>query len=86
MKIDDNRLPKAPGEFAWQINAPSRHLAMMLPCGDFANLPVNTPNGWTWDGNEDAPTLTPSILCRRHVAGSECGWHGYMTKGELRRC
>lgn len=31
---------------------------------------------WTWDGNADAPTLTPSIDCQ-----GGCGWHGYLTAG-----
>ena len=35
---------------------------------------------WGWDGNEDKPTLTPSI----HVfEGERTIWHGYATAGEL---
>ena len=34
---------------------------------------------WAWDGNEDKPTLTPSIL----VNGQ---WHGYLTAGRLVSC
>ena len=30
-----------------------------------------------WDGNVEAPTFTPSILCR------ESGWHGFLTNGRL---
>lgn len=37
----------------------------------FGNAPT-----WKWDGNFEAPTLTPSINC---VSG--CGWHGYLTAG-----
>lgn len=37
----------------------------------------NTPT-WTWDGNESAPTLEPSINC------SECGWHGFIREGIAR--
>jgi hypothetical protein len=33
---------------------------------------------WEWDGNADAPTLTPSIR-RTHT----CGWHGHLTAGSL---
>lgn len=29
---------------------------------------------WLWDGNVDAPTLTPSINC------ADC-WHGFIEKG-----
>lgn len=34
---------------------------------------------WGWDGNEDRPTLNPSI----HDPGH---WHGYLTAGEFRSC
>ena len=33
---------------------------------------------WQWDGNRDAPTVTPSISIK-----GEGEWHGYMTKGQL---
>lgn len=32
---------------------------------------------WAWDGNVEAPTLTPSVNC---LGG--CGWHGHVTNGE----
>jgi len=46
--------------------------------------PVDRPSPeglciWGWDGNFTAPTITPSIDC----AGG-CGWHGYITAGEMR--
>lgn len=31
---------------------------------------------WNWNGNREAPTLTPSINCDKH-----CGWHGYIENG-----
>ena len=34
---------------------------------------------WGWDGNEDKPTLTPSI----HWVGT---WHGFMRAGKLVSC
>lgn len=34
---------------------------------------------WGWDGNEDAPTITPSI----HFPGY---WHGYLRYGRLESC
>jgi hypothetical protein len=39
---------------------------------------------WTWDGNEKAPTLTPSIIHTPSKGG--CGWHGFLTKGEFKAC
>lgn len=50
-------------------------------CGvDISEAPRGTgdPPEWGWDGNYDAPTLTPSINC---IGG--CGWHGFITKGEF---
>lgn len=34
---------------------------------------------WSWDGNEDKPTLAPSILDPRN-------WHGYLRNGRLESC
>lgn len=36
---------------------------------------VESPN-WEWDGNWEAPTLSPSIQRR-----GACNWHGYLKKG-----
>jgi len=38
--------------------------------------PAGGPRVWGWDGNEDKPTLTPSI----HAPDL---WHGYLTAGKL---
>ena len=35
-------------------------------------------NTWHWDGNREAPTITPSINCEQR-----CGWHGNITNGEI---
>jgi len=40
------------------------------------------PGGWKWDGNREAPTVTPSILHNKGV----CGWHGYLTAGMFIAC
>ena len=49
--------------------------------------PSHGENNWEspgpvrgWDGDEDHPTLTPSILVKTEAGG---GWHGYLTAGEL---
>lgn len=34
------------------------------------------PHQWSWDGDWDTPTLTPSIQRR-----GGCSWHGYLRKG-----
>lgn len=53
-------------------------------CGEVTTIairPVLQPErldvpSWEWDGNEDAPTLNPSI---HHL---QC-WHGWLTAGEF---
>lgn len=37
------------------------------------------PRVWGWDGNEDKPTITPSI----HSIGR---WHGWLKAGKLESC
>ena len=42
---------------------------------------------WGWDGNRERPTVTPSINCLAEKDGKPaggCGWHGFITKGEIR--
>lgn len=58
-------------------------------CGDAIWLPLRLTNAraneerpeWQWDGNEAAPTLTPSI---RRL--ERCRWHGYLTNGQWSSC
>lgn len=53
---------------------------------DGEQLPVDrviTSNPWNWNGNRDAPTLTPSILHWGNGKGSPATWHGYLTDGKL---
>jgi hypothetical protein len=40
---------------------------------------TRTPN-WVWDGNIEAPTITPSI---RVNAGRSSEWHGFLTAGKV---
>lgn len=51
------------------------------PRGTFVRLPL-TGNGWQWDGNKEAPTLSPSID-RHAVPNWRPGWHGFMRAGAL---
>lgn len=90
-------LGHAPGAFAWRtvqaagLDTTHRRLAMVLPGGVFVMLPVQragepAPVGigeafWTWDGDEDAPTLTPSVF-----VNPPTGWHGFITAGVMRGC
>jgi len=43
-------------------------------------------NVWGWNGSTEKPTLTPSLNCIAEKDGKPtggCGWHGFITNGEL---
>jgi hypothetical protein len=80
----------APGTFCWRRQGPGqgtpggRYLLYVCPRQqDYCGVPIaphQLPNGakWQHDGNDDAPTLTPSVNC---VGG--CGWHGFIQRGVM---
>jgi hypothetical protein len=41
---------------------------------------------WNWSGSAEDGTLTatPSLHCTKDLGG--CGWHGFLTNGEMRSC
>jgi hypothetical protein len=82
-----------PGDFAWSFDSPilgdrdsaTHYIYLHLP-GESSWSAIQVQKGgtggprvWGWDGNEDQPTLTPSIL----VHGV---WHGYCRAGQLVSC
>lgn len=79
----------APGAFCWMVPGPARvgtyrHLCMRLPGGSVGVVPVEGPHAWIWDGDEDRPTLSPSVLQRDHD-GVEL-WHGFIRAGRMESC
>lgn len=64
-----------------------KHILYECPTqlGRICGVPCHVEGGsrqeksWQFDGNEHAPTLTPSIQCLR----DDCRWHGFITNGEL---
>lgn len=51
-------------------------------------IPVDGSRGWTFDGNREKPTLTPSILAKKikHDGQWFESWHGYLTAGRFVSC
>lgn len=49
--------------------------------GDLAVISLSGDHAWQWDGNREAPTVSPSILVKGH--GGEARWHGFMRAGNL---
>ena len=87
-RFDDiDEVQKVPGAFEY-YKAGDRYLAGMIyccPCGcgrtgalRFRPSEPSHPS-WQWDGNMEAPTLTPSV----HHVGH---WHGWLTDGVWRSC
>lgn len=78
---------KNPGDFIYSHrNGQICGMIEVCPCGcgemGSINFDPNTPGPrWVWNGNQDSPTLTPSIL--RTVG---CKWHGYLTDGVFKAC
>lgn len=79
------------GEWVWWriANRPLPHFAFRLPGHpEFASIPVRdhgTPaqdRVWDFDGNMDAPTLTPSIKQIGGDGREVC--HGHIIEGEWR--
>ena len=82
----DVQVSNDPGSFYWMIHEGKRYLVVALPWpsdpskGIFTRWSIDFPNEqnaqWSWDGNEDEPTLKPSL----HWVGV---WHGWVTNGVL---
>lgn len=78
--------PYVPGDFDWHVTESTRMLVFIDPVGHYIGVHVQpgtieapgTGPLWQWDGNEDKPTLTPSVL---NLAPG--GWHGWVRGGEL---
>jgi hypothetical protein len=61
----------------------------VLPGGHYCALPIrpvpdtvqpiNGGHSWAWDGNEEKPTLTPSV-------NSIGNWHGWIRAGRMESC
>lgn len=65
--------------------AQGRSLWLWCPgCEDAHRIVVDSPNGWTWDGNEAAPTISPSILVSSHktVGADTPQCHSFVRAGQ----
>lgn len=74
------------GQFAWVIDKNGqRSLVVAIPSLSAMGWSITTwtidhknhwDAQWSWDGDEDKPTLKPSLNWVNM-------WHGYVTKGQL---
>lgn len=85
--VDDIDSDEArPGDarfYSYRERARAGMLIRCPGCASLVRLPLaparNGGAAWEWDGNVEAPTLSPSI---RHVDPA-CGWHGWLRSGEF---
>lgn len=77
------------------VNYGCRHLKHVLPNGDPGVIQIepvpdpikerikhgNPPKAhtWSWDGNEEKPTISPSVWLKGR-------WHGYFRAGRMESC
>ena len=75
------------GAFRLYENAGIKYLHFLCPCGCGGLWGVSfAPSRWTFDGNSEAPTVTPSIRAFEPSGdGTETHWHGCLTAGEWRQ-
>lgn len=83
---EDAVLAGGPGVFCIREEDGITSLACRLPDGAFIDIAIRPlPPGappqpsWEWDGNQDKPTLSPSINTRDH-------WHGWFRSGRMVSC
>jgi hypothetical protein len=63
-----------------------KYICMRLPGGSLCNIPIGpAPKeagaAWDWNGDEDKPTLNPSVF---HHGNPE--WHGFIRDGRMVSC
>lgn len=81
-----------PGDFCWLRTSHSDEIGaigLLCPaCGCEHDVPVKpgNPQGWGWDGNQERPTLSPSIFfsAGHGKRNPDCRWHGFLQNGEWR--
>ena len=95
-----------PGAFRWTslygVDGGPYGMNFKCPCGcgavhgvGFTTRPKDWNEGkgarWTWDGNMEKPTLSPSLGLHRSHEGQTVGadgyhWHGYLKAGVFEEC
>jgi hypothetical protein len=84
-KAKDDACDLEPGDFYFETDdRGQRMFVFCLPNASGCRIPlrplvdqkINRGHSWEWDGNEDKPTLTPSV-------NAEGCWHGFVREGRM---
>jgi hypothetical protein len=62
----------------WCRGGKNRICSVSLTLGPQVDADEHGMRRWHWDGNMEAPTVSPSIGC-----DAKCGWHGHINAGEV---
>ncbi len=85
----------AAGAFEFYSDSAGADAGIIFKCpcgcgsGSAMNFRAQERPAWSWDGNREQPTATPSMLIHQvDASGAVIGehWHGYLTAGEWRSC
>jgi hypothetical protein len=82
------------GHFIWLVasDGTKRGINYGCPCGCGVTraFNFNIPGAHQWDGNEEKPSITPSLGIYpkdgRSQDGSGYHWHGYLRNGVFQEC
>lgn len=87
----DGENGQKPGAFEYIVNYEANvcgfDFRCPCGCGTLGYLPFTNSADrelgphWTFNGDPDSPTLTPSVQ-----QTGECKWHGYLVAGEWKEC
>lgn len=76
--VDVMQARDTPGAFA--LGQSGERMEFVCPCGCGKVGAVSIGGtGWAWDGNREAPTLSPSVFFEQGRPGE---WHGWLRAGE----
>jgi len=85
--IDADDAPPGAYKFFSSGDRDKAGMIYVCPCGcgrqgALRFRPHPSPS-WEWDGNEEAPTLKPSV---HDMPDGKTHWHGWLTNGEWKSC
>jgi len=71
--------------------APGRRVHFWCPgCDKAHGIVTDAPNSWTWNGDMERPTFTPSVLVHSHGSLNDAGeryetpqCHSFVTDGQI---
>jgi len=88
-RADEDTPTPGLGEFRNESDRDFTSMIYICPCGcgQLRCIHVREPlkshgdHVWGWNGDQDKPTLTPSIQHR-----DLCEWHGWLKDGQFKSC